>query len=531
MMKNNTVMLNLFQHLNISKKILNRVQDDEIILQKLMKMKYIYSILTVVIAMIIFTSCEDFLVENPSFSLPSDESVKTVTDLQNAVNGVYARISHSGSISFYAGDFIALGDLRSDDMTYNDQLNTNAISPVARFQYDKNSTFSENFWSAPYITIGRINDVLNVTDNLTVETGEEDTFTDLVGQLYGMRALCHFDLVRTFSQLPTALHDGMTLSTADGGIPIADQVFPVDYKPTRNTIGEVYDFILEDFDRAITRLNTAPGISTSYGALNIWAARALKARAQLYYGKYSDALTTAEAVINGAGASGFRLAEFSEIASIWDKVQQPEFLFELVVTETYNAQRNSIGYYSSPDGYGEFVLSDEFYNFLLFDNPADFRKFLAVERSSEQGTGTDYYPLKYTGRIAEDTPGGEVYVALYVNNPRVIRMAEVYLIAAEAAFHADNQAKAAMHLNALREKRIAGVTALTTVTLDDILNERRKELFAEGHRSWDVWRNQGSLVNDDFGGQTVNYDNYRTLVPIPQRETDISADLEQNPDW
>ncbi len=499
-----------------------------------MKMKKIYRILAVVFTLAIFTSCEDFLVENPSFALPSSESVKTVTDLQNAVNGVYARISYSGSLSFYAGDFIALGDLRADDMSFNEQLNTNAISPVARYQYNKNSTFAENFWSAPYITLGRINDILSVTDNLTVETGEENTFTDLVGQLYGMRALCHFDLVKTFAQLPTALHDGMTLDTEDGGIPIADQVFPVDYKPVRNTIGEVYDFILADFDRAIARLNPTPGIASSYGTLNIWAARALKARAQLYYGNYSQALTLAEEVINGALASGYRLATFegnpNEITTIWDKVQQPEFLFELIVNETYNAQRNSIGYYSDPNGYGEFVLTEDFYNYLLFDNPADFRKFLAVEKSSQQGTGTDYYPVKYPGREVETASGGKE-VNTYVNNPRVIRMAEVYLIASEAAFHDGNQAKAAEHLNALREKRIAGVVPLTTITLDDILNERRKELFAEGHRSWDVWRNKRSLVNDDFGGATVNYDNYRTLVPIPQWETDISPALKQNPEW
>jgi hypothetical protein len=493
-------------------------------------MKRIYSLFTIMITLAIFTSCEDFLVKNPSFSLPANESIKSVTDLQNAVNGVYARISYSGSLSFYAGDFIALGDLRSDDMSYNEQLNSNQISPVARFQYDKNSSYAENFWSAPYITLGRINDILSVTDDLTVLAGEEDTFTDLMGQLYGMRALCHFDLVRTFAQLPTAKHNGMELDTPDGGIPIADRVFPVEHKPVRNTIREVYDFILADFDRAIARLNSTPKISDGYGTLNIWAARALKARAQLYYGNYSQALALAEEVINGAGPSGYRLAEFSEVTSMWDKIQQPEFLFELIINETYNAQRNSIGYYSDPDGYGEFVLSDDFYNYLLFDDPADFRKFLAVEKSSEEGTGTDYYPLKYPGREVETASGG-TEVNTYVNNPRVIRMAEVYLIAAEAAYHNGNQVKAAEHLNALREKRIAGVEPLETVTLDDILNERRKELFAEGHRSWDVWRNQRSLVNDDFNSDPVNYDNYRTLVPIPQRETDISSDLKQNPDW
>jgi len=483
-------------------------------------MKTLYYLAALLMAGIL-SSCEDFLVENPSFALPADESIETVTDLQNAVNGVYSRMSHQPGVtaSFYAGDYIVLGDIRGDDMTYNKEINANQISPVARFQYDKNSTFALNFWSAPYVSIGRINDILSVTDNIVVETGEEDTFLDLVGQLYALRALCHFDLVRMFAQLPTALHDGVTMDSPDG-IPISDRVFPVDHKPVRNTLQEVYNFILDDFDEAILRLNETPSITTSYGYINIWAAKALKARAQLYLGEYSDALATAEEVINGAGPSGYRLAEIMEYTNIWDLVTQPEFLFEIITNLTYNAQRNSIGYYTDPNGYGEFALTDAFYTYMISD-PSDIRAYMAVEKQSDEGTGRGYYPLKYPGREE----------SLYVNNARVIRMAEVYLIAAEAAFHDGDNDKAVQYLSDLQSKRMVNPPALTTVTLDDIMTERRKELFAEGHRSWDVWRNRLSLINADFNPQPVNYDNYRTLIAIPQRETDISQDLKQNPNW
>jgi len=474
-------------------------------------------LLIITIGFLVIVSCENFLDQMPSSALPAQESINTVEDLQTAVNGVYDRLN---SFDYYSGDFIPLGDLRGDDMTFNAALNANQISPVARYQYDKNSVYAENFWSAPYVSIGRINDILSVAGDVTIETGEEDSYDDLTGQLYALRALCHFDLARMFCQLPTALYDGITMDSPDSGIPLADRVFEIDYKPVRNTLSATYDFILADFDRAIEKLEPAPNITTSYGYINILAAKALKSRVLLYMGNYSQALSLAEDVINNAGAAGYRLAELSEYYEMWENVSQPEFLFEIITSILYNAQRNSIGYYSDPDGYGEFALTNDFATWLLSFN-TDIRSLMTSLKVNAQGVGRGYYSNKYPGRDQ----------SLYVNNPKVIRMAEVYLIASEAAFHDGNQTKALQYINVLREKRFTVPSPYTSVTLDDILNERRKELFAEGHRSWDVWRNQRSLVNRDFSLDPVNYDNYRTLVAIPQRETDISPDLIQNAGW
>jgi len=481
------------------------------------KMRNKYYLMIIAISAMIMTSCEDFLDEVPSFALPAEESIETVDDLQNAVNGAYARLN---AFDYYSGDFIPLADLRGDDMTFNVTLNANQISPVARYQYDKNSTYAENFWRAPYVTTGRINDILSVADNITIESGEEERYNDLIGKLYALRALCHFDLARMFCQLPTALHDGMTMDSPDSGIPIADRVFDIDYKPVRSTLRATYDFILADFDKAIEKLDPSPDIIESYGYINIWAAKALKSRVLLYSGNYSQALQLAEEVINGAGDAGYRLAEITEYYNMWKEVSQPEFLFEIITTLQYNAQRNSLGYYSDPDGYGEFALTNDFATWLISFS-SDIRSLMTSRKTNSQGLGRGYYPNKYPGREQ----------SLYVNNPKVIRMAEVYLIAAEAAFHGNNQTKAVQYMNELRNKRLVVPDDLTTVTLDDILNERRKELFAEGHRSWDVWRNKRSLVNRDFSGDPVNYDNWRTLVAIPQRELDISPGLVQNYGW
>jgi hypothetical protein len=476
-----------------------------------------FYLLITALGVMIMTSCENFLDQMPSTALPAEEAIETIEDLQTAVNGAYERLN---SFDYYSGDFFPLGDLRGDDMTFNSALNANQISPLARYQYDKNSTYAENFWSAPYITAGRINDILSVAENINLEPGDEDRFNNLIGQLYALRALCHFDLARIFCQLPTALYPEITMDSPDSGIPVSDRVFEVDYKPVRNTLRETYDFILADFNRAIEKLDPSPSIIESYGYINIWAAKALKARVQLYLGNYMESLAGAEDVINNAGTSGYRLAEVEEYYNMWDSVAQPEFLFEVITTIIYNAQRNSLGYYSHPDGYGEFALTDDFATWLLSFN-TDIRSLMTSIKQNSQGVGRGYYPNKYPGRDR----------ILYVNNPKVIRMAEVYLIAAEAAFHSGNQPKAVQYMNALRSKRLVVPVDLSSVTLDDILNERRKELFAEGHRSWDVWRNQLGLVNMDFGMDAINWDNWRTLVAIPQREMDISPGLVQNPGW
>lgn len=484
-----------------------------------MKKHIIYSIFAFLV--LFGTSCEDFLDQYPTTALPSEEAIQTVTDLQNAVNGVYTYLIDANLptyATYWSGDYIAFGDLRGDDMTFI--LNSNQISPVSRFGYSENSNYSNIFWKIPYISIARANDILAKLENVEVTEGEQTRFNDLVGQLHAMRAMLHFDLARTFCQFPTALHSGMTMTTPNGGLPISKDPYAVDYRPVRSTLEETYNFILDEFNEAITLLNPDPIIHDTYGCFNILSAKALKAKVLLYLGEYEEAKTVAEDVINNMEAAGFGLAPRDSYPRIWGQTGNTEFLLEFVTNLRYNGQRNSIGYYADPEGYGEFGLNDEFVEFMQ-EIPNDIRNLAYAEKINSQGRGRGYYPTKYPGRLG----------SLYVNNPRVIRVSEVYLIAAEAAFHNNEPGIAAAFINTLRSERIEGYTDVATVTLEDILNERRRELFAEGERSFDVWRNKLSLINTDFSNDPINYDDYRIQMAIPQRELDISPDLIQNEGW
>ncbi|HEX7754928.1 MAG TPA: RagB/SusD family nutrient uptake outer membrane protein, partial [Niabella sp.] len=125
-------------------------------------------------------------------------------------------------------------------------------------------------------------------------------------------------------------------------------------------------------------------------------------------------------------------------------------------------------------------------------------------------------------------------------NIKVIRLSEIYLIAAEAAL-STNKEKAAGYLNAIRKRSPDLVPATAaTVTMDMILDERSKELFCEGHRFFDMIRlNKQITFNDEFVGtittrpKTIDRTYYKTILPISQDEINRNPGLEdqQNPGY
>ena len=449
----------------------------------------------------IFTACDDFLKELPSYALPPEESITSIDDLELAVNGV---LSYSVNREYYGGDFIAYADLKGSDC-YSIATN-NQISPIGRYTHDQYSSYVVGYYARGYQMLARINEILIHVPNLPAGTDRDE----LEGELYALRGLVHFDMARLFAKLPTVATD---LNAANSGIPICDQVFPVDHKPVRATLSQTYNLILEDFTKSLTLLEATATPKTN-GRIGYWSAKGLRARAYLYLGRNNDALADANDVIT---RSPYKLLERADYVGSWIREGVSETIFEILTTSLYNAQRNSIGYYCASAGYGEIAMRDEFREFINAI-PGDVRAGIIVE---EAGTYPGYYPKKHPGRSS-----------LYENNLRVIRLNEVYLIAAEAAVKggtASGAGSAADYINTLLSKRIEGYTNVTSVTLDNILDERRKELFSEGHMCWDMWRN-GRTVNNHTRGVVANTDNL-CILPFPQREIDLSSELMQNPGY
>lgn len=458
-------------------------------------MKKIY-LFTLILAL--STSACDTFDKSPSDEWDSGTAIKNIEDLQFAVNGVYE--SQTNSIDkgtnprgSYAGDFFLYADQRGGD--FKAIGTNNQTSDIFKYQATKNSSDALYFYKRFYLSIARINKVLEGVGKSGLEGTEVDA---QVGELYALRALFHFDLARLFAKLPS------NASATDLGIVLSTDAYASDYVGERATIQKTYETILGDLETALGKLKETTKVVTA-GHIDYWGTRALRARVHLYMNNNTEALNDAKYVIE---KSPYKLYTRDEYSTAWAKVGTGESLFEFLITSLYNAQRNSLGYYTHAEGYAEAGITDEFKIFLQ-NRPKDVRsELIAYEIDGTSNAG--WYIQKYPGRDGE----------IYVNNPKVIRLSEVYLIAAEAAVKAGG-ADPASYINTLRKNRIEGYTDVATVTLSDVLEERRLELYGEGHNAWDQWRNQLSVKNAQVEAP-IAYDDYRTIMPIPVSEINVS---------
>jgi hypothetical protein len=450
----------------------------------------------------------------PSTSLPAEEAIQSEADLQLALNGVYEMITvdYGG----YSSDYTLYADCTGGDVS---SPNDNGqITPFIKFEINQTHKSTDDMYFALYEPIAFANMALAAAANLE-QTAE---VVRLTGELKGIRAILHLSAASAYAQIPTV--SGTDLDAANSGIVIANEVYAPNQKFARATLNETYTFITEELKEVMGLLNTSAGKAKLVGGVNYWAAEAALARAYLYLGKYQEAYNAAVDVINNGG---YKLFTHENFIASWKEEGADEVIFEVTNGDNYNVQRNSLGYYTNPDGYAEVGASAAMLvaNAALSDN--DIRKSAITERATANGAYKGYYTIKYMGKNGATN-------ALYNNNPRVFRLAEMYLIAAEAAVKGGSTAiNADKYYNDLRRSRYATGTYAdaTGVTIDQILEDRRVELFCEGHRMFDLKRNNKSVPNWN-ATQTKQPNDNKLVLPIPLSELDISAPLlVQNPGY
>lgn len=447
------------------------------------------------------TACQK-LDQEPSTSLSAETAIQTVEDLSYAVNGAY-----------YLATAGAQFTLASELAIYADELGPDSKVDHGSGQYaqkiHERSITAQDSWNAYgylYRAIANINKAIQKSEVIEDQEGAKPYLAELVG----MRGLFHFHLATFFAPIPTSG------SSNKMGIVLSTEVYPLDYKGARATLDETYEQIIKDLT---TYINSGYNKEAYNGHLNYWAALAIRARAYLYWGKNAEALADAKAVIEG---SPYKLYTRDEYVTVWSGDSGNEIILQYAQDDDYNAQRYAPGYYTHPDGYTEYLVTDEFYEFMK-SNPKDIRSELVAYRTTESGKGLDgYYPMKYPGKKDSAVP-------LYSHSIKVVRLAEMYLIAAEAALKTSGASAAVPYLNTLRKARIADYEDVSTTDIDDILDERRKELFSEGQIAFDFWRNGKTVVSGLF---TCKPDDYRNVLPIPKEELDFCGDvLKQNPGY
>jgi len=460
-------------------------------------------LLYISIAAVALAACST-LNQEPSTAVSTSTAITSVDDLAYAVNGAYYIATYGDAMS-PAAEMAVYADVIGPDSDVK-----NGSGQYCQKFHERGITAKDSYAAYYYLYKG----IANVNKALeAAEALDDDAKAPYIAELYGMRGLFHFLLATYYAPIPTSG------SSNKLGIVLSTKVYDITYKAGRATLDETYQQIVDDFTKCI---NDPAVVTDVYdGHVNKWAALALRARAYLYWGKNAEALADAKNVIDKSPYTLYTIANY--VASWSTQNGASEMLMQFIQDDNYNAQRYNPGYYTHPDGYSEYLVTDDFFIFMK-GNLNDVRSNMVAYRPTENGKGVSgNYPMKYPGKTGASVP-------LYNNNIKVCRLSEMYLIAAEAALKTSGAAAALPYLNTLRQNRIDGYANATTTSIDDIINERRKELFAEGQIAFDYWRNGKSF---NCGPATYAATNDLNVLPIPQDEIDICGSdlLKQNPGY
>ena len=472
-------------------------------------MKKIILGMTLLATVGMFTSCDDFLNEEPKLKQSNELTYATFEGLDAASAALYGMMQ---SASWYDGQFILQSELRAG----------NAKNPLSepgsgRYRQDTQWNYTENgtssCWSYAYYTIARANNVINNIDKTDLQGASKQDANNVKAEALFMRALSHLDLVITYAQPFSYEPDGL-------GVPV--DTVTVNGEPARNTVREVYAQIESDLLLAESLMAdnyTRAGVDDNAAVASKQAIQALLSRVYLYMEQWQKSADYATKVIN---SGKYSLVGADAYKAMWSAAVAPkggEIIFEV-----YGSSKND---YWDESGWTHLPYILDRGN----DGSADVCATKDLVSLYEEGdvraslyelSNGDYFVLKYKGK--------ESAVPRQVNVP-VLRLAEMYLNRAEAISNGATVSgvSARADLQAIASKRGA-----TVPEKFNIFDERRKELAFEGHIVYDYARCKKSLTRTDFDdvkNKDVAFPSYMWAMPIPKREMEANANMVQNPGY
>lgn len=479
-------------------------------------MRHLYKISIYITVVLMAVACgNQFLEVQPRTSITSENAILTKSDVEYATNGIYDLMTAAG---YYGGAMFYYGDVRGDDIQ---SLYSSGRDCYYCYMYEHlpSSLRAGSLWGRPWYVIRQASNVIKAVEDGLITDAAKSELSDFEGQAITARALAHFDLLRCFGY-PYAKDKG-----ASWGVPIIDHPLGFDENPIRNTVAECYDFIISELNKAIPMLSTAK----NDGRINQYAARALLARVYLYCEKNQEAYRVASELIEELKSTQYKLAARENYISQFDLNNKfsSESLFEIGFLVTDNPSWNSLSYLYHWWGYADMVATRKFAD-LMAEDPYDVRGgVLGLVKQN----GVDKWWLN-------KFPGPEYSTPATENNYIVLRLSEVYLIAAEAGLKGGvGGTKPLEYLNDIVSRaNPANSVSAGDFTLDRVLTERRKELIGEGHRFFDLLRN-GLTIKREGGyhlpntPEVIDWNYYKVVLPIPADQFKLNPDMQQNPEY
>lgn len=447
---------------------------------------------------------------------------KTPEDVTLAINGAYFPMKRTCDV--FDGDYgiasVGTDEVMKGGSSASDQP---ALTQIETYNVDGNNPSLYTRWTQNYQGIFYVNTFFENVDN--VEGVDEDLKNRLLGEAYFLRAYYYFDLVKLFGDVPLMLN---TLQVDEFNT------------QTKNPASEIYAQVIKDFETAIPLLpNKSEYAASDMGRATKGAAIGMLVRVSAYLKNMQDVKKYAEDL--------FALNEYTIEGVPYASIFQPEgenganSIFEVqfhssedngwrkgqgnLIATAFGPRANSLGRGGWGFNQAKQELLDEF-------ETGDPRKDATFYEVPEQPYGSGWFIRKYSyapySNYQFPAVGG---ASNGPHNWRVLRLADVYLMYAEATYALGDEDTAREYVNKVRarargENNDILPDVANTVTgqnlLDAIYHERRVELAVEGLRRYDIIRQD--LATDILApkGFAVGTDE---IFPVPQSEIDLNPNL------
>lgn len=474
----------------------------------------------VIAAALLATAC---LEKVPGDLIPEEQGMKTLSDAEQTLTGIYSAYM-SGSL--YSGLLTLLPDIQTD-LVYAVQGNSNTYGTHWLWDIRSTNQEVEAIYGALYTVIGRCNFYLDQIDDLRASLTDDESIQTLdwyTGEVYCARALAYSELIRCFCKA----YDPATAEN-ELGVVLSDTYFGEQPK-SRASLLDSYAFVLADLRKAEEMLDEDNDWYSSVYFTQA-AAHAVHARVALYMQDWDAAIEHSSKLINRTDV--FELATtdmYSGNQTYFDYMWTNDAAFEIIWKVGYTVTsyggalgqvflnfNNDFTYYYPDYVPAQWVLD------LYSGNDIRARAYFANGQTGYSHQLSWPLLVKYYGN--ESFIQNTIY---HVSMPKPLRLAEQYLIRAEAYCQKKQYSAGASDIAALRRARHTGnVSASMNADnwLQTISEERVKELYMEGFRLQDLkrWhkgfeRTPQTLTQSEGSSLKIEAGNPLFVWPIPKNE-------------
>jgi starch-binding outer membrane protein, SusD/RagB family len=463
--------------------------------------------------------CEKTIDKTPTHLASAENAFKSVDDYEKGLSAIYDNLREVG---YYGRNMSIIPDMMGDGLVQTGESLVNFLT-LTDWAVTPGFGTVEETWLRAYRVVNHTNIIINNILKVTT-TANQKQANRILGQAFAIRAMAHFDIMKYWS-------DNLDRASTLAGIPYVKtsvlETSPAASKPARISVKEVYDNIYADIAAAKTafaNIDAAINPATNRYKVDLIGLNAIEARVALYAKDYTTAVNASTVVINA-----LPLATSAVYPSIFKDQSNAEVAFAVTYSSGEFLSRVAGDVYSPPINRSQWEGAPSL--FAQFDEANDVRFGVNVRR----GYGTLAAPARTNDRFTVVKHLGKGTAIDGVVDWKAFRTGEMYLIRAEARALTSQAALALADLNTLRAARINGFIAgveTGSALIDAIALERRKELFMEGHRWFDLKRTTRTINRGVIAApttQSVLAPTRREWVwPIPTAEIDANPNMKQN---